>query len=206
MEESATSQHARSRLRTGSMGLVRPDSGLELDEETMNQLTSNQSVKMRDTEAEWARWRIAFVQSGWHRDIVAQGRTGFLAEMERRSVPSGCIDIYDVPGAFEIPLRAKMLARSGQYAAIVACGFIVDGGIYRHEFVATAVINALMTVQIETEVPVISVVLTPQHFHDHDEHRAFFTQHFVVKGTEAASACFDTLMGHEAASKLRQSP
>lgn len=170
----------------------------------MNQFTSNLSVTTQDPGAGPARWRIAFIQSGWHRDIVAQARAGFLAEMQRREVPASCIDIFDVPGAFEIPLRAKLLARSGRYAAIVACGFVVDGGIYRHEFVAGAVINGLMSVQLETEVPMISAVLTPQHFHEHDEHRAFFTRHFVVKGTEAASACFETLVGHAAASGLRQ--
>ena len=46
-----------------------------------------------------------------------------------------------------------MLAKTGRYAAVVAAGFVVDGGIYRHEFVATSVIDALMAVQLETEVP-----------------------------------------------------
>jgi 6,7-dimethyl-8-ribityllumazine synthase len=72
---------------------------------------------------------------------------------------------------------------------VVAAGFVVDGGIYRHEFVASSVIDALMRVQLETEVPVISVVLRPQRFHEHDEHRKFFREHFVAKGEEAAQAC-----------------
>ena len=105
----------------------------------------------------------------------------------------GAVDYFEVPGSFEIPLQAKLLARSGRYAAIVAAGFVVDGGIYRHEFVAEAVISGLMQVQLETEVPVISAVLTPQRFHEHAEHRDFFHAHFVVKGAEAASACARTL-------------
>jgi 6,7-dimethyl-8-ribityllumazine synthase len=137
--------------------------------------------------------RFAFVQSCWHRIIVDQGRNAFLAEMARNKVPESAIDLFEVPGAFEIPLHVKQLARSGRYLAIVACGFVVDGGIYRHEFVADAVIGALMTVQLETEVPVLSVVLTPQRFHDHDDHRRFFAEHFVIKGAEAASACLQTV-------------
>ena len=137
--------------------------------------------------------RFAFVQSCWHREIVDQGRDAFLAEMARCGVPREGIDLYEVPGAFEIPLHAKLLARTGRYGAVVACGFVVDGGIYRHEFVATAVINALMAVQLEVGVPVISAVLTPQHFHEHAEHQAFFREHFVVKGREAASACLKTV-------------
>ncbi len=46
-----------------------------------------------------------------------------------------------------------------------------------------------MQVQLETDVPVLSMVLTPQHFHDHAEHQRFFHDHFVVKGREAAQAC-----------------
>lgn len=135
--------------------------------------------------------RFAFIQAGWHRDIIDNGREAFLAEMQRRGVARASIDILDVPGAFEIPLQAKRLALGGCHSAIVACGFVVDGGIYRHEFVASAVINALMTVQLETGVPVLSAVLTPQHFHDHDEHRRFFREHFAIKGTEVAQACLD---------------
>ncbi len=136
--------------------------------------------------------RFAFVQSCWHRDIVDQGRDAFLAEMARLGIPRGAIDLFEVPGAFEIPLLAKKLAQAGRHRAIVACGFVVDGGIYRHEFVAGTVIHALMAVQLETGIPVLSAVLTPQHFHEHDAHRRFFTSHFLVKGTEAAQACVQT--------------
>ena len=137
--------------------------------------------------------RIAFIQACWHKDIVDQCRDGFLAEIAKRGFPAAAIDRFEVPGSFEIPLQAKLLAASGRYAAIVAAGFVVDGGIYRHEFVAETVIGALMRVQLDTEVPVISAVLTPQHFHEHDEHVRFFRAHFAVKGAEAAEACARTI-------------
>lgn len=137
--------------------------------------------------------RIAFIQACWHRDIVDRCRLSFVAEMTRQGLPEAAIDIVEVPGSFEIPLQAKLLAKSGRYAAIVAAGLVVDGGIYRHEFVASAVIGALMQVQIEAEVPVLSAVLTPQRFHEHEEHRRFFCDHFTVKGREAAEACRRTL-------------
>jgi 6,7-dimethyl-8-ribityllumazine synthase len=137
--------------------------------------------------------RIAFVQSGWHRDIVDQCRSAFVTEIDALGISSADIDFFDVAGAFEIPLHAKLLARSGNYAAIVAAGLVVDGGIYRHEFVAQAVISGLMQVQLETGVPVISAVLTPHHFHAHEEHHEFFHRHFLVKGAEAARACASTM-------------
>jgi 6,7-dimethyl-8-ribityllumazine synthase len=137
--------------------------------------------------------RIAFIEACWHKDIVDQCRRSFAAEIAKLGYPEGAVEYFEVPGSFEIPLLAKRLARSGRYAAIVASGFVVDGGIYRHEFVAEAVISGLMQVQLETEVPVISAVLTPQRFHEHAEHRDFFHAHFVVKGAEAAAACARTI-------------
>ena len=143
--------------------------------------------------------RIAFVQSGWHKEIVDECRKSFLSEIEGLGIDSGGVDLFEVTGAFEIPLHAKRLAASGRYGAIVGAGFVVDGGIYRHEFVADAVINGLMRVQLDTGVPVISAVLTPHHFHEHAAHQGFFFEHFKVKGAEAARACAHTM---EALAKL----
>ena len=98
--------------------------------------------------------RIAFVQACWHREVVQEARTSFLEEMEARHVPRTSVDLFEVPGSFEIPLHAQILAKTRRYTAIVAAGLVVDGGIYRHEFVADSVIKALMDVQLRTEVPV----------------------------------------------------
>src|SRR5262245_47205699 len=157
----------------------------------MNQLTA--SPISTSTPQPAPGQRIAFIQSNWHRDIVDQCRFAFMKEMTAKGFSEWRVDVFDVPGAFEIPLQAKLLARTGRYAAIVAAGFVVDGGIYRHEFVAGTVIDALMRVQLDTEVPVISAVLTPQHFHEHATHAEFFHKHFVVKGVEAAAACWATM-------------
>jgi 6,7-dimethyl-8-ribityllumazine synthase len=160
----------------------------------MNQRSVNrQSIVGRNGPGQAAR--VAFVQSCWHRDIVDQSRTAFLKCIPRHGIARDQVDCFEVPGAFEIPLHVKLLAKTGRYAAVVAAGFVVDGGIYRHEFVASSVIDALMRVQMETEVPVISAVLTPQAFHEHDSHKKFFSEHFVVKGEEAARACAAAISG-----------
>lgn len=155
------------------------------------------------TTASPSEGRIAFIQSCWHKDIVDQCRLAFVEEMIRLGCRPDRIDAYEVPGVFEIPLEAKLLAASGRYAAIVASGLVVNGGIYRHEFVSEAVISGLMQVQLATEIPVISAVLTPQAFHEHDEHRRFFREHFLVKGREAASACWRTLANLDHARRLQ---
>jgi 6,7-dimethyl-8-ribityllumazine synthase len=167
----------------------------------MNQITPASSQTSTGSEPAMGG-RVAFVQSSWHKDIVDQCRVAFVSELRRLGIAETSIDFFEVPGAFEIPLQAKLLAKSGRYAAIVAAGFVVDGGIYRHEFVTDAVIGALMAVQLETEVPVISAVLTPQRFHEHHEHVRFFREHFLVKGAEAAAACARTIGNIAAAKKL----
>ncbi|CAN5685248.1 6,7-dimethyl-8-ribityllumazine synthase [soil metagenome] len=136
--------------------------------------------------------RIAFVQSRWHSDLVDKCRDGFRDEFADLR-PDVEVELFEVPGALEIPLRAKLLAETGQYRAIVAAGLVVDGGIYRHEFVAHAVIDGLVRVGLETRVPVLSAVLTPHHFHEHDDHIGFFAQHLAKKGAEAARSCSDVL-------------
>jgi len=132
---------------------------------------------------------IAFVQSCWHRDIVDRARDGFLSEIGNQAT----VEMFEVPGAFELPLHVRCLAESGRFDAVVAAGFVVDGGIYRHEFVADAVISGLMRVQLDSGVPVFSSVLTPQQFHESPTHVEFFSDHMVEKGHEVASACLRTL-------------
>lgn len=144
-----------------------------------------------------SRGRIAFVQATWHKDIVDQLRDAFSQEFNTLSDKQ--VSYFELPGAYEIPLFAKALAETGDYAAVIAAGLVVDGGIYRHEFVASTVIDNLMRVQMDTGMPVFSAVLTPHHFHAGEEHQQFFKEHFVLKGREVAHAYANTL---EALSKL----
>jgi 6,7-dimethyl-8-ribityllumazine synthase len=137
--------------------------------------------------------KIAFVQSCWHRDIVDVSRDAFIERVAELGFGPDTVQRYEVPGAFELPLHAKLLAQRGEHDAIVAAGFVVDGGIYRHEFVAQAVINGLMQVQLDTLTPVFSAVLTPHRFHGGEEHVRFFREHMQAKGREVAEACVATM-------------
>jgi len=130
--------------------------------------------------------KIAFIKARWHADIVDKAYEGFTDQL----LADGhmwAVETFNVPGAFEAPLLAKRLAQKG-YDAVVVAALVVDGGIYRHDFVAAAVVNGLMQAQLETGVPMLSVSLTPHHFHSHDEHHAYFQEHFRKKGAEAAQA------------------
>jgi len=147
--------------------------------------------------------RLAFIQAGWHADIIEQGRKTFIEDMVKAGFPEANIDIFDVPGSLEIPLQAKLLAQSGKYDAILCGGFIINGGIYHHEYVNHAVIDGIMRVSLDTEVPVLSMILTPLNFHESEPHHAFFFEHFKLKGRELAEACLKTLENMRALKKTR---
>ncbi len=137
--------------------------------------------------------KIAFIRAGWHKEIVDQARVGFLMELETQQISQQNVAIFDVPGAYEIPLAAKKLAQTGSYDVIAAAALVVDGGIYAHQFVAQSVISGMMQVQLEVGVPILSIVLTPQDFDDSEARRDFFFDHFILKGKEAAKACIMVL-------------
>ena len=141
--------------------------------------------------------RIAFIQAAWHSEIVGQARESFISECKNLGIDESQMDFFEVPGSLEIPLQSKLLAKTGHYAIVVAAGLIVDGGIYRHDFVASTVLDAMMQVQLELEVPILSVVLTPHHFQETDAHESFYFEHFKIKGAEAAIACAKTLKNLE---------
>ena len=127
--------------------------------------------------------KYAFIKANWHHAIVDQALKGFT-----EIIPASQVDVFDVPGAFEMPLLARDLANTGQYAAVVAAALVVDGGIYRHDFVASAVVDGLMRAGMDSGVPVLSVSLTPHHFQETEHHMSIYAAHFVTKGQEAAKA------------------
>src|SRR3546814_13615701 len=74
--------------------------------------------------------QVAFVKARWHADIVDQCQAGFERTMAGET-PAWHIEVFEAPGAFEIPLLDRDLARSGRYAAIVGAAFVVNRGLYR---------------------------------------------------------------------------
>lgn len=127
--------------------------------------------------------RYAFIKANWHSHIVDKALEGFC-----ELIPASQVDVFDVPGAFEMPLLARDLANTGRYGAVACAAFVVDGGIYRHDFVAQAVVDGLMRAGMDSGVPVLSVSLTPHNYQETAHHNAIYEAHFVEKGREAANA------------------
>lgn len=121
--------------------------------------------------------RIAYAQASWQGEILGRGRAAVQAALGEHGLAADLVDVVRVPGAFELPLHVRRLAKAGLYSAIVGAALVVDGGIYRREFVAEVVVSGLMQVQLETDAPLLSMGLTPHHFHDHAVHAEFFASH-----------------------------
>jgi 6,7-dimethyl-8-ribityllumazine synthase len=162
-----------------------------------SQLEANSNHHQKSFQLIQSGKRIAFIQAAWHSDIVDQSRISFVSECDKLGIEESTIDFFVVPGSLELPLQSKLLAKTHQYAIIIAAGLIVDGGIYRHDFVASTVLDAMMDIQIDLEVPILSLVLTPHQFQETPAHESFFFEHFKLKGAETAQACAMTLKNLE---------
>ena len=117
--------------------------------------------------------KIAVIRARWHAGIVDRCVDSFVTEWTALGGRAEDVDVIDVPGALEIPLHAQLFARTGRYSAILGVALVVD---------------AIVRVGLDTDVPVLSAVLTPHNFQESEAHIAFFRDHFVIKGKEAAHA------------------
>ena len=132
--------------------------------------------------------KIAVLSASWNKDIVQAAEDSFKNAM-KASAPDAQIDIFKVPGSLEIPLAGKRALENG-YDIAVGIGFVVNGGIYRHEFVGHTVVQSILDVQLQTNKPFLSVVLTPQAYCEHlDTYTDMYVKHMDIKGREAANAC-----------------
>ena len=94
------------------------------------------------------------------------------------------IDLAWVPGAFEIPLIAKKLAKSGKYAGVVCLGTVIRGATSHYDYVCGEVSKGIANVSLDTEVPVIFGIVTTENIE----------QAIERAGTKAGNKGFDAAM------------
>ena len=102
--------------------------------------------------------RFALVVGRFYEQLaerLVEGARGVLEEAGAEAV-----DVYDVPGAFELPLAAKYVAESGRYDAIVALGAVIRGETDHYDYVCGEAARGIQSVQLATGVPVGFGVLT----------------------------------------------
>ncbi len=136
--------------------------------------------------------KIAVLSASWNKKIVQAAEDNFI-EYINNNAPETQIDVFKVPGSLEVPLAGKQSLENG-YDIAVGIGFVVDGGIYRHEFVGHTVVQSILDVQLQINKPFLSVVLTPQSYCEHlVVYEEMYAKHMVEKGKEAAKACLQMI-------------
>ncbi|MBI2314755.1 6,7-dimethyl-8-ribityllumazine synthase [Candidatus Daviesbacteria bacterium] len=104
--------------------------------------------------------KIAIVSSNFRKDVSENLEKNCLATLKKQGLKDNCIDIFRVPGALEIPLVVKKLAKKKIYSAIITFGAIVKGDTYHFEQISNECAKGCMEVSLQYEIPVIFEVLS----------------------------------------------
>jgi len=119
----------------------------------------NQSI-----HANIADSRVGVVVSEWNEEITSALLEGAVNTMKSLGVEEKNILVHYVPGSFELPMGAKIIAEKIKVDAVICLGCVIQGETRHFEFISNAVANGITTVGLDTNIPVIFGVLTPDNY------------------------------------------
>ncbi|MDO8359558.1 MAG: 6,7-dimethyl-8-ribityllumazine synthase [Devosia sp.] len=134
--------------------------------------------------------RIAIVVSRFNEDVTSGLLKGAIAYLAEHGVDLPDHLIFQAPGAFEIPLIAQTLARSGQFDGVVCLGCIIKGDTAHFEYISLAASSGLMAASLATGIPLTFGILTT---YNDEQATVRSRDNAHNKGREAAAACIDAL-------------
>jgi 6,7-dimethyl-8-ribityllumazine synthase len=106
--------------------------------------------------------RIAIVVSRFNELVTDRLLRGALRGLTEAGVAENDIEVVHVPGAFEVPFVADLLAGRGRFDAVVCLGAIVRGETQHHDYLARAIFSALQQIQLTRHVPIAVGILTTE--------------------------------------------
>ncbi len=133
-------------------------------------------------------WRIALVVSRFNQEVTGGLQRGALSYLQEQGI--SVADIHAAPGAFEIPLLAQTLARTGRYDGVVCLGCVIKGDTAHFEFISLGATVGLMQATLQTEVPITFGIITT---YTEEQAIARSRDDGHNKGREAAAACVESL-------------
>lgn len=104
--------------------------------------------------------KIGIVVARFNDFITSKLLGGAIDGLKRHDVPEDNIDVAWVPGAFEIPLIASKMAKSGKYDAVLCLGAVIRGATSHYDYVCSEVSKGIAQVSLKSEIPVMFGVLT----------------------------------------------
>ena len=159
-----------------------PENEFETEDEQMKKIEGN-VVANAGGKAEGIK--IGIVASRFNEFIVSKLVGGAEDGLVRHGVDTDDIDIAWVPGAFEIPLIAKKMAKSGKYDAVIALGAVIRGSTSHYDYVCAEVSKGVAQVSLEAEIPVMFGILTTD----------TIEQAIERAGTKAGNKGYDCALG-----------
>ena len=129
--------------------------------------------------------RVGIVASRFNELITSKLIGGALDGLKRHDVPEENIDLAWVPGAFEIPLIASKMAKSGKYDAIICLGAVIRGSTTHYDYVCSEVSKGIAHVSLAADIPVMFGVLTTENIE----------QALERAGSKAGDKGFDCAVG-----------
>ena len=129
--------------------------------------------------------KIGIVVSRFNEFITSRLLSGAVDALSRHDVADDCIDVAWVPGAFEIPLFASKMAKSGKYDAVICLGAVIRGNTSHYDYVCNEVSKGIAQVSIQSGIPVMFGVVTTENIE----------QAIERAGTKAGNKGYDAAMG-----------
>ena len=105
-------------------------------------------------------FRFAIVASRWNDFLTSRLVEGTLDALERLGVDEKSVELFKVPGSFEIPLLARKVAASKKWDAVICVGTIIRGQTPHFEYIASEVTKGIAQAGMETDVPVVYGIVT----------------------------------------------
>ncbi len=107
-----------------------------------------------------AGFRFAIIASRWNEFLTARLIDGALDALERLGADEKAVELYRVPGSFEIPLLARKVAGAGKFDAVICLGTIIRGDTPHFEYVAGEATKGIAQAGMETGLPVVYGIVT----------------------------------------------
>lgn len=128
--------------------------------------------------------KVGIVASRFNEFIVSKLLSGALDALSRHDISDNDIEIAWVPGAFEIPLIASKMAKSGKYDAVICLGAVIRGSTSHYELVCSEVTKGIANVGLRSDIPVLFGVVTTENIE----------QAIERAGTKAGNKGYDSAM------------
>ena len=129
--------------------------------------------------------KVGIVCARFNEFIISKLLSGAMDGLKRHDVSEDDIYVAWVPGAFEIPLIASRMAKSGKYDAIICLGAVIRGNTSHYDYVCSEVSKGIASVSLASDIPVMFGVLTTENIE----------QAIERAGTKAGNKGYDCALG-----------